>query len=77
MATIGVEGVGFTHGTVQPLLVALHAVTGIDHDKLASIVKATLVTTDLSRLTQHPVLKIHNYPRHRDPYTIQDMELLQ
>ena len=41
---------------VSPMLVALHAVAGVDHEELSGVVHACLVSPDLTCLAQHPVL---------------------
>jgi len=46
----------YTNQSIDPLLVALHAVAGVDHNKLSSVVNAALVTPDLTFGTQHPEL---------------------
>ena len=46
-----------SHLAVHPLLVALHAVTGVDHDELPCVVHAALIAPDLAVLAQHPILQ--------------------
>ena len=41
---------------VFPVLVSFHAVARVDHEELSSEVHASFVSSDLSLLTQHPVL---------------------
>ena len=51
-----------THHAIDPLLVAFHAVTWVDHDKLPGVVDAALVPTNLTLGTQHPELHIPRDP---------------
>lgn len=51
----------YTNRSVDPLLVALHAMTWVDHYKLSGIVNAALVSSNFTVGTQHPELKhIHH-----------------
>lgn len=46
-----------THWSIDPFLVALHAMARVDHYKLPSIVNAAFVSANFTIRTQHPELK--------------------
>lgn len=55
---------------IEPELIALSPVARIEHNIVPRVIEAGLVTTDLSVLRIHPVLRTHgNYIQLPDPNT--------
>ena len=58
------DNVEATNRSIDPLLIALHTMTRVDHNKLAGVVNAAFVSSNFTFGTQHPELKQVNSTEH-------------